>query len=304
MYKVLMPGQHRRQMKRSRLLALIIALGAQGMGVAEAEIAELAPYSARIHASAADLVAGIRPTLDQRSAAILDTISFQAPTSWETNALADRGLHERRIVVFNAGLLAVTDWLTLAMIAENGGHEGCLREYSGYLTRIAGRNSRRLARDKEHLPMLAFNAYANDTKGACAGAHAQLDEDSADSRERILDGIVATVLLHEIAHHVLDHVDSRNRSFIQERMREIAADQWAIRTAVRSNYDLRPAVPLFLFLAASGGGTLEDDVRGSHPSGLRRVRDLLVQTRALLDETDPVKARRMDVSIADLDRAF
>jgi len=71
---------------------------------------------------------------------------------------------------------------------------------------------------------------------------------------------------------------------------------------VNANYELRSAVPLFLFLAATGGGTLEDEVRSSHPSGLHRVRDLLVQTRSLLDAKDPVGAHVMDASIDDLDR--
>ncbi len=293
-------------MNRSRILAiLLVALGAQAMGIAQAQVPQLAPYSARIDAAALALVAGIRPSLDPRSAHILDTISFEAPTAWDTNALAHRGLHERRVVVFNSGLLAVTDWLTLAMIAEKSGNEGCFREYSNYLIQVAGRNSRRLAHGKEHRPMVAFTEYAGTNKGACADAHLDLaDERSVEIRERILDGVIATVLLHEIAHHVLDHVESGPRNFLQERMREIAADQWAIRIAVRANYDLRPAVPLFLFLAASGGGTLEDDIRSSHPSGLRRVRDLLVQTRTLLSEKDPLEAHRMDVSIEDLNRAL
>jgi len=67
---------------------------------------------------------------------------------------------------------------------------------------------------------------------------------------------------------------------------------------------LRSAVPLFLFLAATGGGTLEDEIRSSHPSGLHRVRDLLVQTRYLLDDKDPIAAHMLDASIEDLNRSL
>lgn len=292
-------------MLRSRLFAiLLLALAAHGVARADPRIPELAAYSQRIDAAAHALVADIRPRLDAHSAEIVGAISIEAPASWETNAVAERGLYGRR-VVFNAGLLAVTDWLTLAMISEKRGHEGCFREYSNYLIHIAGRNSRRLKRNKDHHPMSSFAEYAAASKSYCAGAHLSVATDeSVGIRDRILDGIVATVLLHEIAHHVLDHLGAKKSNLIQERMREIAADQWAIRTAVDADYDLRAAVPLFLFLAASGGGTIEDDVRSSHPSGLRRVRDLLVQTRALLDEKDPANARRMDVSIAELNRAL
>ena len=68
---------------------------------------------------------------------------------------------------------------------------------------------------------------------------------------------------------------------------------------------LEPQVmDLLVFLAATGGGTLEDEIRSSHPSGLRRVRDLLIQTRALLDEKDPVNAHVLDASIDDLNRSL
>jgi len=78
---------------------------------------------------------------------------------------------------------------------------------------------------------------------------------------------------------VLEHVSGVGNNFMQRRLREVDADRWAIITAVNAKYELRTAVPLFLFLAATGGGTLEDEIRSSHPSGLRRVRDLLIQTR-------------------------
>jgi hypothetical protein len=293
-------------MIRSRLLVItLIALGAQPTSFAETlPPLELQPYSQRIEESALELVADIRPVLDEHAAQVLDTITFEARSSWETNARSYRSMHGRR-VVFSSGLLAVTDWLSLAMIAEKSGHDGCFREYFDYLIQVAGRNSRRLKRSMAHKLMKSFETYASGTRGSCAGADASVAADeNLEARERILDGIVATVLLHEIAHHVLGHVELESRNFLQERMREIAADQWATRTALKADYDLRPAVPLFLFLAASGGGTLEADVRGSHPSGLRRVRDLLVQTRDLLDDKDPTGARRMDVSIAELNRAL
>jgi len=73
---------------------------------------------------------------------------------------------------------------------------------------------------------------------------------------------------------------------------------------VNANWELRSAVPLFLFLAATGGGTLEDEIRSSHPSGLHRVRDLLVQTRYLLDDKDPIAAHMLDASIEDLNRSL
>jgi hypothetical protein len=276
-----------------------------GVGAAHAHDIGLEPYSARILSVSKDLLADIRPALPPGAASILDEISVQAPNSWVTNASAERSLHLNRVVQFNAGLLAVTDWLALAMIAEHDGHVGCLDEYSGYLVRVARKNSRSIVHGVTHEPLADFEDYALESQGKCAGAHADVtSERNTQFRQRIIDGVITTVLLHEIAHHVLGHVDSTRNGFLVAHMRETAADQWAIRTANAMNYDLRTAVPLFLFLAASGGGTLEDDVRSSHPSGLRRIRDLLMQTRELMDDKDPVSAHVMDISIVELNQSL
>jgi hypothetical protein len=268
--------------------------------------ADLDYYSQRIERVTRQLVGDIRPTLTPHASNILDEIEFQSPQDWTTNADAHKTFGGRRIVEFNAGFLAVTDWLSLAMIADWAGHDGCLNEYSGYLAELVGHNSRRSFKGKERKPVYDFEAYAANTKGRCEGAltHTLDTARRQELRDEILDAITATVLLHEIAHHVLEHVNGVGNNFMQRRLREVDADRWAIITAVSANYELRTAVPLFLFLAATGGGTLEDEIRSSHPSGLRRVRDLLIQTRALLDEKDPVNAHVLDASIDDLNRSL
>ena len=282
---------------------LLVTLLASGPAFADDS---LLYYRERIDSVSRELVQAIRPTLDERSRKILDDIVFEVPLTWATNADARRAFGNRRVVEFNAGFLAVTDWVSLAMIADWAGHSGCLKEYSGYLAELVGHNSRRLNKGKERKHVHDFYSYAGSSRGQCEGAL----EDTLDAareedlREDILDAIIATVLLHEIAHHVLDHTSGYGNNFIQRRLREVDADRWAFKTAVNANWELRSAVPLFLFLAATGGGTLEDEIRSSHPSGLHRVRDLLVQTRYLLDAKDPIAAHVLDVSIDDLNRSL
>jgi hypothetical protein len=283
---------------------LLLAVCAAGSPGAFAEDLEF--YSARIDSVARDVVESIRPNLDEHARKIVDDIEFESPTTWETNADARRGFGNRRMVEFNAGFLAVTDWLALAMIADWAGHDGCLREYSEYLSTLAGHNSRRIFKGRELRVVHDFDSYASKVGGKCEGAlqDAAFEERKTDLRDQILDSVATTVLLHEIAHHVLEHTSGNGNNFLQRRLREIEADRWAINAGVAADYDLRRSVPLFLFLAATGGGTLEDEIRSSHPSGLHRVRDLLVQTRALLDKKDPVGAHLMDASIDDLNKSL
>lgn len=283
--------------------ALLAALLVSCPLVSSAE--DLAFYSKRIDVVANQLLEAIGPTLDPRAQEIVEDIHFEAPLSWETNAEARRAFGNRRVIVFNAGLLAVTDWLALAMIADWAGHPGCMKEYSNYLAELVSHNSRRMFKGRDRKPVFDFYDYAANTRGQCEGAL----EDSLDEareqqlREEILDAAIVTVVLHELAHHVLDHVSGSN-NIMQRRLREVDADRWAINAAVKADYELRGAVPLFLFLAATGGGTLEDEIRSGHPSGLHRVRNLLVQTRSLLDDKDPIGAHMLDVSIDDLNRAL
>ena len=282
--------------------SLLLAVSTSGAVFAQAQ--SLDYYSQRIQAVTKVLVETVGPTLDARSRKILDDIEFQAPLSWETNAEARRAFGHKRIVEFNAGFLAVTDWLALAMIADWSGHSGCLREYTAYLSELAGHNSRRLNRGRDTHHVHDFYSYASETRGNCEGALGDSIDEAYEQelRVEILDAVIATVVLHEIGHHVLDHVGGQETNFMQRRFREVMADRWAFNTAVNANYELRRAVPLFLFIAATGGGTLEDEIRSSHPSGLHRVRNLLVQTRALLSVKDPVGAHLLDASIEDLNR--
>jgi hypothetical protein len=283
---------------------LLVAVAASGASGAFAE--DLAFYSARIDTVAHELVSNIRPGLDEHARRIVDDIEFESPATWETNADARRAFGNRRVVEFNAGFLAVTDWLSMAMIADWAGHDGCLREYSEYLSTLVGHNSRRIFKGRELRIVQDFDTYAASVRGQCEGAlqDAVFAERKAELRDQILNSVATTVLLHEIAHHVLEHTSGQGNNFLQRRLREIEADRWAINVAVGADYDLRTAVPLFLFLAATGGGTLEDEIRSSHPSGLHRVRDLLVQTRALLGQKDPVGAHLMDASIEDLNNSL
>src|SRR5438045_1491757 len=74
---------------------------------------DLDTYRQRIDRVAHELVANIRPTLDAHAQRILDDISFETPLSWETNADAHKTFSNHRVVEYNAGFLAVTDWLSL-----------------------------------------------------------------------------------------------------------------------------------------------------------------------------------------------
>src|SRR5262245_6177301 len=95
-------------------------------GMSSAQTPDLENYRARMAATAHVVLENIRPALDAETGRVVDNVVIETRASWDTNALAKKGLGKRRVVVLNAGLLVYTEWLTLAMIAEGSGHEGCL----------------------------------------------------------------------------------------------------------------------------------------------------------------------------------
>jgi hypothetical protein len=220
---------HHQRVLRHRIWgSLFIALFASGPAVASD--VDLSVYSERIDDVARQLVADVRPTLAPHAQLILDDIEFEAPQSWSTNAEAHRAFGGRRIVEFNAGFLAVTDWLAQAMIADWAGHDGCLAEYSDYLAELVGHNSKRLWKGKQRRHVYDFTSYADNVRGRCEGGLTNTLDSARQQelRDEILDAVTATVLLHEIAHHVLEHVSGVGNNFMQRRLREVDADRWAI----------------------------------------------------------------------------
>jgi hypothetical protein len=217
-----------------------------------------------------------------------------------------RAFGNRRIVEFNAGFLAVSDWLAVAMIADWAGHEGCLKEYSSYLAQLVGHNSRRAFKGKDRKQVYDFNTYAHMTHGQCEGRsrtprtprgsrNCAKKCSTLSSRQCCCTRSGTTCSIMSAA-----GTTTSSRSACA-RWRPIAGRSQRPSTPTTS---CAPPYLCFLFIASTGGGTLEEEIRSSHPSGLHRIRDLLVQTRMLLDKKDPMGAHVLDASIEDLDRTL
>ena len=186
------------------------------------------------------------------------------------------------------GILAVTDWLSLAMIADWAGHAGCLREYSEYLSTLAGHNSRRTSSRAANCASLSTISIPTQPRSvASAKARCRMRRSTqAQSGTARPDPRFGR-------HHRAAARDRTSRA----RTRQRPGQQLPAAAAARDRSGslgrhhrrargLRPAPfrpRCFFSWQPTGGGTLEDEIRSSHPSGLHRVRDLLVQTRALLD---------------------
>ncbi len=186
---------------------------------------------------------------------------------------------DRRVVIITAGIVQIMEFLSEAIIFdEQLGAHGCFSEYSQYVgERVIG-NTQRKAQGLSPLIMVNLMGFSQQTKGACARINQQAFRSRPDLgayRAKMIEASIVFLYLHELAHHVLGHTDGirsgSNTSLAMHRDQEDAADRWAITHALRAHYNLIAAMPIFSFIALTGGDSIESEKKMDHPLGIRRV---------------------------------
>jgi len=144
-------------------------------------------------------------------------------------------------------------------------------------------------------------------ESACEGSEQIFASMDSHQRQVVADFIqisVAAVILHEIAHHILGHVDNPPSSkspaelaradsgkladvLARSRSDEDAADRWAIRKLLEMKMSLLPTMPYMLMTAALTDYTLEAEKASTHPLGARRALGLLDNIASEVNKIDP-----------------
>ena len=227
----------------------------------------------------------IEPTLLPAELTIARSITYRVQRSSNANAFAawEDG---NRLVLINAGMIAVFDWIADALIMDKDlGYTGCLEAYGNYLGQGIIDNSMRAQQGVPLAPVFVPGTYAVQIGGPCSGFTASqftARPELGQVRARMMEASIMFVYLHELGHHVLNHVptdmvDTADKSM--HRSQEDAADRWAILAALRAGYLLNGAYPWTIFVALLGGNSLEAEIQSTHPLGIRR--DLLIYEQTL-----------------------
>jgi len=88
---------------------------------------------------------------------------------------------------------------------------------------------------------------------------------------------LSLVILHEIAHQLLNHLDTKisfpptQEELELSRQHEDAADRWAIAKAIEIGEPFALATPYLLFMTAIGMNSITLERESTHPSGVRRA---------------------------------
>jgi hypothetical protein len=267
------------------------------------EDATLYEYQRRTKIVIHNILELVSPHLISNEAIIVKATEFRVTPTWLTNAYARRRPGGDRQVILGAGLSAYLEQIADAYVTEADGKAGCTNEYVAYLAPGLIDNTRRAARGLEPRGVALFYGFADSTHGACRGASPAIFQNVDNGRlfAGIMDASVAFVVLHELGHQVLGHVDHETNELTPRRSQEAEADAWAVSTALNSGYDLRAAAPWFILISAIGGDSIEDEEHSDHPLGGRRVLDSLKQSRQILLNRDPKAAKVLDATIRDLE---
>lgn len=218
-------------------------------------------------------------TADERR--IVRSIHFRLSPSRNVNAYAYKR-DGQRIVRIDTGYLAVIDQLSLAYVVEHElGHRGCYEEFARAALRTISENTEDIRRRRSARTALeSVWTRGQDRESACHGAtRREFDRHPKAGRYYAggVEGALSFMILHEIAHHVLGHVDMSRDSMTLERSRgnETKADQWAFERGIGIQVNPLAGLASWVFFSALDGADLSDESRSTHPLTLRRFRRML-----------------------------
>lgn len=221
----------------------------------------------------------VRSHLSSRERRIEERIRVIVPRDWSFTAQAQTEDGTRRIVM-SAGLGWIYQQLAIAYLAEEElGMRGCFEEYLVHISSVTIDNSAAKQNRQALRPAFTPDLYAQRYGGPCSDLTTQtsirLQQRYQQQTAAIIGVSIGFVYLHELAHHVLDHLDDHDPGFAGSRVHEREADLWAIEKMVDAGIAPAGAVSAMTFLTAVGGASLEEEVLSTHPLGMRRVFEML-----------------------------
>ena len=245
----------------------------------------------------------IKPYLNRVERRALKNVRVHVPAEWPVIAQA----YPENIIV-SAGMSWVLEQLALSNTSDYQlGYQGCDEEYTRYLAEAIANNTKRVDSQRKPHAALTLESYATEYQGSCKGFRNQEIGRSGYGEHfaRLMDASLMFLYLHELGHHVLDHVKNVPPNLAYQREDEAEADAWAIEMGFRSNFNVLVGAPIMNLIAALGGASFEAEEKQTHPLGIRRIRDMLTQARAILvhqEEYDAVDW--LDENLLEADLVF
>ncbi len=232
---------------------------------------------------------------DQRS--LERKIDYDVRPNWRVAAYASHQGGYRDVVLYG-GVLAIMEFLTDAMLLERHyAAPGCVQAYMKAIVAVDKDNRKRIVTG--HLPkrIPSVFEFAEQAAGACKVMAIDSfygNPTVVAERRALLKGGVAYLLSHEVAHHILGHVDRWQAAdfvdFLEKRRAaESAADDWAFSRMAEIGLNPIQAFAVMMYAAATNRFTADEERRSTHPSGAKRFRVMLKRARAMSARGTPFR---------------
>jgi len=236
----------------------------------------------------------IRPFLTEAEKRMERDIEYRVVLSGNCNAHAS-SIAGKRTIVLSAGLFQVLSWVADAYNAEGGlGMPGAFGRYLAYVTSGIARNTLLASQQRQPEAVLDFFTFARGSQCNCGTLDPRAFQRSEIDKNKmgIMDASIFFIFAHELAHHVLGHVDDPPTTLSESRRNEAAADAWAFKHGYIARSNPVGAMPTFFFLASFSGSSIEDERLETHPLGIRRFQSMLHAMRSE-EDADPSFAARL-----------
>ncbi|MEZ9490062.1 hypothetical protein AB4187_15010 [Vibrio breoganii] len=199
-----------------------------------------------------------------------------------------------RCIIVSTGYSTVTFMITFAYNMEAKlGIDNFGEEYARYVTENYAKNS------ITHVNQSAWD-YAN-LSGSSSPWHDQELVAAVYGNHALA---LWYVLAHEVAHHVLGHLDTPSTSLAQNRKKEQEADDWASKTLIKLGIPPAVAYPSLMYWYFMDEYGVENEYQKTHPADLRRIRSMLVFTINNVDSWDNKSPYFQNVDTQQANNAF
>lgn len=257
--------------------ALVIAAGREGVAQ---PLETLRYYGVAYRTVANNYRLLVRQHLQLEERTILDRIEFRYLTTQNIVAQAYISPEGTRVIEVSFGFLVIMENLAGAYALSTARNiPSCFDSYLLTTSEILERNTSNRGFGAGMEPVPLFPYYLAYEGAGCDGL-SDTDIRNAEIARTvagIMDSIMAVLVGHEIAHHILGHVDDGPGSVEESRANETAADIWAIQHSFRVGVLPLPAIPMWTFFAAAGGADMAAELQSTHPLGIRRFADAVDQ---------------------------
>jgi hypothetical protein len=220
------------------------------------------------------IIAELRPKLfgdlPPSAMAVYSMIKFDvSPEDKIMNAYAymDQGV---RRVTFTEAMGRAIELNVDALLMEQLYHkENFMGEYMQYVCSRYATNYDRYAQGLPPLRIASPYERANWRDKDLDEFYSDRDVNSA--RAKLVGGAFAFLLAHEVAHHVLGHVQNTTKDPEERRRMESAADTWAINLLVTKNVSPVSGIVPMLFFYYTTRHPVASEVYKDHPADVKRM---------------------------------